>query len=223
MSTTMPDRLLAYWQMADEHKASLDEYRDLYGEPDDDQLQAFNEARATAAIEDSEFLQAVMDELAELYPLPPGRMVTVPGANGATYTVTTGELNPAAIKAFASGQCHALARALSRVTGWPMAVLISDECVYDGDQCTYADDAYSGLCSCRFQHVVVERPDGALVDIRGAFHPGHVPGYEGQEAVELDEEGWAYLSRSPQWRRPAVATARTFTAPLLAAISDSVL
>lgn len=219
----MTDLLLTYWQTADEHKAALDEYRDLYGEPDDDQLPAFDDARTTAAIEDSEFLQAVMDELAELYPLPPGRSVTMPGANGATYTVTTGALNPAATEAFLSGQCHALARALSLVTGWPMAVLISAECAYDNDQCTYADDAYANLCACRFQHVVVQRPDGALVDIRGAFHPGHVPGYEGQEAIELDADGWAYLCRSPQWRRPAVAIARTFTAPLLAAISDSAL
>ncbi|MEU9925077.1 hypothetical protein AB0H51_27980 [Streptomyces griseoluteus] len=223
MSTTITDLLLKYWRLADEHKAALDQYRDLYGDADDDQLPAFDEARTTAAIEDSEFLRVLMDELADRLPLPPGRMVTMPGANGLTYTVTTGELNPAATQAFLSGQCHALARALSLVTGWPMAALISDECAYDEDQCTYADDAFSGLCSCRLQHVVVERPDGALVDIRGAFHPGHVPGYEGQEAVELDEDGWAYLCRSPQWRRPALAIARTFTAPLLASLSDNVL
>jgi hypothetical protein len=223
MSHTITELLAAYWRMADEHKASLDTYRDLYGEPDDDQLPDFDDARTTAAIEDSEFLSSVMDELAELYPLPPGRMVTMPGSNGTTHTVTTGELNSAAVAAFISGQCHGLARALSLATGWPMAVLISDGCSYDPDLCSPADDAYAELCACRFEHVVVERPDGALIDIRGAFHPGHVPGYEGQEAIELDEKGWEYLTRSPQWRRPAVAIARTFTAPLLAAISGSAL
>jgi hypothetical protein len=218
-AVTTTDVLLAYWGMADEHKAALDAYRDLYGEPDDDQLPAFDDARATAAIEASDFLDEAMESIALAHPVPLGRTVTVQGANGVQHTVTTGVLDDTARTAFTSGQCHAFARALCEATDWTMAVLITDECSYDVDMCTPQDDAYDGLCSCRLTHVVALRPDGMLVDAYGAHHPGQVPGYEGQEHVDLDEHGWGFLCTSPQWRRPAVAIARTFTAPLLAELA----
>ncbi|MEU5181210.1 hypothetical protein AB0G49_14270 [Streptomyces longwoodensis] len=214
MTSPLTDTLLAYWRMADRHKEALDQYRDLYGEPDD--TSRYDDTRTTNAIEASDFLDAAMESIARRNPLPPGCTVTLPGANGATYTVTTGDLNDAARAAFLSGQCHAFARTLCETPGWKMVVLISESCSYDSDLCTPEDDAYDGLCSCRLEHVMALRPDGMLVDARGAHAPARVPGYEGQEYVELDARGWAYLCASPQWRRPAVAVARTFTAPLLA-------
>ncbi|MER7937853.1 MULTISPECIES: hypothetical protein [unclassified Streptomyces] len=220
MSSSTITRLLTdYWTRADSDKATLDRYRDAYGEPDDDELTAYDDARTTIGLEAVDFLDRAMAELAAEHPLPLGLEVTVPGANGARFTLTTGQLDRTAQMAFVAGQCHALARALSEATGWPMAVLISDSCSYDPDMCSYSDDAYGGLCACRFEHVVVRRPDGALVDIRGAFLPATVPGWEGQQAIDLDEHGWQFLCRSPAWRRPAVEVARTFTAPLLDALA----
>jgi hypothetical protein len=50
-----------------------------------------------------------------------------------------------------------------------------------------------------------------------------VPDHEGHQYVALTEEVWEFLCQSPGWRRPAVAVARTFTAPVLAAADAATL
>jgi hypothetical protein len=72
------------------------------------------------------------------------------------------------------------------------------------------------VCACRLEHVVVVRPDGMLVDVNGAHHPGQVPNHEGQQYVALLDGDWEFICRSPHWRRPALAIARTFTQAVLA-------
>lgn len=206
--------LAEFRELANQHKASLDKYRDPSGDADEDFYTEYDDARTTVSIEAADFLDAAMGRLEALYPLPPGQKVTFPGADGETFTVVTGQLDDQARNAFTSGQCHAMARALSGVTGWPMAVLISDECSYDPDLCDDSRD--DELCACRLEHVVVVRPDGKLVDVNGAHHPGQVPGFEGKQYVALLEGDWEFICRSPHWRRPALAIARTFTAAVLA-------
>ncbi|MDH6629385.1 hypothetical protein M2271_007221 [Streptomyces sp. LBL] len=143
--------------------------------------------------------------------------VTIPGAFGETFTVTPGRIDDAALRAFRSGQCHALARAVSDTTGWPMALIIDAECAYDPDLCA-DDDIAEGLCTCQLRHIVVVRPDGQHVDITGAHAPGTVPGYEGAPATPLTEDLWQHLLNSADWRTPALHVARTFVAPLIASL-----
>ncbi|MFM9647812.1 hypothetical protein ACKI1S_16890 [Streptomyces galilaeus] len=143
--------------------------------------------------------------------------VTIPGSFGETFTVTPGRIDDAARLAFESGQCHALARTLSDATGWPMALIIDDECAYDPDLCA-DDDIAEGLCACQLRHIVVVRPDGQHVDITGAHAPGAVPGYEGAPTTPLTEDLWQHLLDSPDWRTPALNVACTFVAPLIASL-----
>ncbi|MEU0110672.1 hypothetical protein ABZ313_35650 [Streptomyces sp. NPDC006251] len=145
-----------------------------------------------------------------------GRQVTLPGLNGAQHTVTLGVLDRAAKLAFSYGQCHALARALSEETGWPMAVLIDPACCQDADVCD--DVMFGDVCSCQFEHLVAVRPDGFHVDITGAFEPGTARGCEGKADVPVTDAMWEYLVHSPYWSPPAIEAARTFVAPLLTAL-----
>lgn len=59
--------------------------------------------------------------------------MTVPGSYQEQFTVTAGRLDDAAREAFANGQCHSFARAMTTATGWPMAVLVKLECCIDPD------------------------------------------------------------------------------------------
>ncbi|MGW0562866.1 hypothetical protein ACWDZ4_20160 [Streptomyces sp. NPDC003016] len=209
------DLLRGYWELADGQRKTLNQYRDADGDVKDGALTDYDDSRTTTAIEASDFLDGAMERLAALVPLPDGITVTVPGQWHKRFTVTTGRLDDAARKAFTNGQCQAMARALADATGWPMAVLVEPECKFDPDQCGYGS-VVEDVCACQLVHLVVVRPDGALIDIDGAHAPGAVPGAKGLVAVEADEALWRFVSSSPHWRRPALAVARTFVAPLLA-------
>lgn len=60
---------------------------------------------------------------------------------------------------FTRGQCHSLARAIHRLTGWQLAVLCHNY-VRNNDVNQYGD------------HVVCIHPNGKYVDIYGAWEPG---------------------------------------------------
>jgi hypothetical protein len=139
--------------------------------------------------------------------------VTIPGTWGGQHTVTLGHLDDAARFAFAHGQCHALARAVTDATGWPLAALIDDACYCE--TCAMFD----GVCAHRVAHLIAVHPDGRHVDIAGAHRPGMVPECEGKDAVPVTDDMWAYLVASPSWRPPATDAARTFVAPLLASLT----
>ncbi|MFF0754472.1 hypothetical protein [Streptomyces sp. NPDC004267] len=210
-----------YWALTDAHRKTLGQYRDADGDVKTEDLTDYDESRTTTALEASEFLDAAMIRLGEMAPLPDGLTMTVPGAFHTQYPVTTGRLDDAARDAFTSGQCHAMARALSEATGWPMFVLVDDECSYDPDDCG-CEPVVEDVCTCQLAHVVVVRPDGFHVDISGAHAPGTVPGFEGRAAVAVNEGLWQFLDDgSLHWRRPAVAVARTFVKPLLDSLSPS--
>ncbi|MEW2434300.1 hypothetical protein AB0952_08965 [Streptomyces caniferus] len=211
--------LLTYRTMSDRHKAALAPYLDVEGYVEEDHHRAYTRRKRTYALEAKQLLEQAMDLLTERYALPDGLAVTLPGTDGDSHTLITGQLDDAAREVFLHGQCHALARALSDHTGWPMAVIITDECARDSDFCAFEPWA-EDVCACQLEHVVAVRPDGAHIDITGAHLPGTLPGYEDQEAITMTEAIWAHICRSPLWRRPAVAEARTVVAPLLAMLDE---
>ncbi|MGW1976637.1 hypothetical protein [Streptomyces sp. NPDC001889] len=206
-----------YRAMSDRHKAALDRYLDADGDVEPDQDDAFSQREADLAREVRDWLETAMSTLTGCLELPDGQNVSVTGRDGDTFTVTTGRIDESARDAFLHGQCHALARALADRTGWPMALLISDDCNPEADMCSTSEVA-DGVCGCQMEHVVAVRPDGAHVDITGAHAPGTLPGYEGQQAIPVDADLWTFITRSPFWRRPALDVARTFVTPLLGSL-----
>ncbi|MEV7885153.1 hypothetical protein ACWD3I_25490 [Streptomyces sp. NPDC002817] len=211
--------LSAYRSMSDRHKAALDPYVDTDGYVDEDHRRAYNRRDRTDALEARPLLEQAMDLLTGRFTLPDGMAVTVPGSDHHAYTVTTGRLDDRAREAFRHGQCHAFARALCDETGWKMAVILSGSCSADPDLCSMEPVA-SDVCGCQLEHLVAVRPDGAHVDITGAHLPGTLQDYEDQEAVMVTDTLWAFILRSPAWRRPAIDVARTFVPPLLASLDD---
>ncbi|MFF6829052.1 hypothetical protein [Streptomyces longwoodensis] len=206
--------LESYRSLADRHKAALDPYLDADGDVAVDREAEYDEQELALARETRQWLEQAMNTLTELVRLPNNQKVTVLGQDGQRFPLITGMLDDNARAAFRTGQCHALARALSDATGWPMAVLISDYCGNDPDMCS-AEELIDGVCACQLAHIVVVHPNGVHIDITGAYLPGTVPGYEDQEAIAVDERLWSHLLRSPYWRRPALDVARTFVGPLL--------
>lgn len=61
------------------------------------------------------------------------------------------------IHCFTRGQCTSLARAIHKLTGWPLYVLAKRECSNRRELNSYG------------AHVVCKRPDGKYVDITGAW------------------------------------------------------
>ncbi|MFI7087566.1 hypothetical protein ACIBUR_28720 [Streptomyces anulatus] len=210
--------LLSFHTMSQRHKAALDPYLDVEGyvAEVDGYQRAHTRRQRTDALEAHEFLGHAMAVLARRYILPEGLAVTVPGADGTSYDLTTGQPDEAAVEAFTSGQCHAFARALSERFGWSMAVLAETECRLDPDLCSF-EDTVGGVCACQLSHVVAVRPDGAHVDITGVYLPGTVPFHEDDEVVVVTDAVWSHLTRAPGWRRPAIEIAHTFVDPALAA------
>ncbi|MEU6331554.1 hypothetical protein ABZ851_30385 [Streptomyces sp. NPDC047049] len=211
--------LLSYRHMTDRHKAALDPYLDIEGYVDDDHRRAHTRRERTDALEAQQLLEQTVDLLTRRFVLPDGLAVTLPGTDGASHPLVTGQLDDSAREVFLHGQCHAFARALSDHTEWPMAVIIDYECSQNPDLCA-SDPVAEAVCTCQLDHVVAVRPDGAHVDITGAHLPGALPDYEGQEAIPVTNALWSHISRSPLWRRPAVDVARTFVVPLLSTLDD---
>jgi len=82
-------------------------------------------------------------------------LVRLFGATDRVYVAERGVRDDRARLALREGQCHGLALALRRRTGWPLVA---------------TDNATTGVC----EHVMVRHPDGQLVDILGG-HPGGGP------------------------------------------------
>lgn len=112
-----------------------------------------------------------------------------------TAPTTPGTLDEWAEIAFTRGNCHTLAREVSRLTGWATVRIGAAECTGHGLLThTRLDD---DLCTCQVDHVAAIAPNGELVDITGAWQE--------QEAAE----------RWPVWA--------TKTRPTIAPIATSVL
>lgn len=115
----------------------------------------------------------------------PGVIMTLQGATDRLYVVERGVRDDRARLAFREGQCHGLALALWRRTGWPLVAIEND-----------------GLC----EHVTVRHPHGHLVDILGG-HPGGLS--ESAGTVELDVEA-SYIDElvaNRNWSAPDLEAA----------------
>ncbi|OEV09349.1 hypothetical protein AN218_23120 [Streptomyces nanshensis] len=167
-------------------------------------------------MEADEQLETLIARLTEVFGLPVTEPVTVLGTEMDRFQVTPGRLDDAARRAFSEGQCHALAQAVSEVTGWPMAALIDADCADLYDKCGLDGLGADGVCICQINHLVAVRPeDGALIDIDGAHHPDMLREEMGSDLVPLTEELWEAITRCAAFRVPDMPVARTLVEPLL--------
>ncbi|MFI9771854.1 hypothetical protein ACIHJG_34070 [Streptomyces sp. NPDC052415] len=149
--------------------------------------------------------------------LPTTRAVSVIGRWHREFRVVPGRLDDAAREAFTHGQCHAFARALSAVTGWPAIGMLTYDCYGQERMCRGGggDD-----CPCRIGHIVCLRPDGAYVDIKGAHSPDRVPGCENSESLPMTAELWHAIDIATAWRVADMPVARSMVMPLLTSLSN---
>ena len=153
---------------------------------------------------------------------PGSEPVTIAGTDGQTWQVTPGVLDDTARDVLLGGQCHALARAVSERTGWPMVAALDRECSYNSG-ISHVDFKVDGkeICTCQFNHVLVEGPDGRLLDAAGwhttdeldedlSFMPQTY--LRGNEPVNTVVDR---LVTRKEMREPATEVAATFVTPLL--------
>ncbi|WP_331759507.1 hypothetical protein [Streptomyces anulatus] len=141
---------------------------------------------------------------------------TVPGTLGQSFTVRPGHIDSVAVELFSSGQCHALARALADATGWPMAVVARQACVFATEGCYEEDEIAPDLCVCQPIHVVAVNPSGQYIDITGVYVPDPLEDYR---IVPMSDRMWRHFTTAAYWRAPALEVARTFVAPVLASLA----
>lgn len=126
--------------------------------------------------------------------------------------VQPGEIDEAACHAYSWGQCHSLAIALSEATQWPIVELC--------DLPRFGPDSMRSII-----HMLVQRPDGMLLDITGARSRAELDEVYPLAVVrELDGRAARRLDRNDHgWGAPMLpinlSVARSFTAPLLALAS----
>ncbi|MFD0352953.1 hypothetical protein ACFVHW_04275 [Streptomyces sp. NPDC127110] len=205
--------ITAYRAMDVRHRAVLDRHADDDGEVPEGAMPDYEDDRLICALEADGHLEALMEELTDAFGLPTDQPVPVLGSEHHIFEVTPGRLDDVARKAFTHGQCHALALALSEVTGWPATALLTSDCFDAEAMCA---NGSGDECPCRIGHIVVTRPDGAHVDITGAHTPGTIPGYEDAETLPMAEVHWNALASSSAWREADMPAARMFVKPLLA-------
>ena len=101
---------------------------------------------------------------------------TVVDVAGLSWHLTPGVIDTEAVMAFTRGHCTELALALHDHTGWPLRIVVQanidwmgltdhPEVLAAAERGTMIPDAYLQKL---WTHVLVERPDGWLVDITGA-------------------------------------------------------
>lgn len=121
--------------------------------------------------------------------------MSVAGAEHRTFHLAPGVLDEPARACLLQGQCHALALALHEQTGWPIRAVVDEQ-----------DD---------IRHLVVEAPDGRLLDASGA-HPRQAMAEAWEaEIAPLDAERARGLEAEGTWRAPALELARSMVAPAL--------
>ena len=130
--------------------------------------------------------------------------VRVAGANGAEFHVRPGVFDMEALAAFTGGQCHALALALHERTGWPIVGLYRD-----------SEDGGELVCPANLSHLLVQRPDGQLMDIEGAGEPaGLIAEPDWECLAPVDVETVRQLHTTGPWRAPEIELARSFCGEL---------
>lgn len=150
--------------------------------------------------------------------------VTVPvvGSDHRTWHLTPGVLDDAAREAFTEGQCHAFAQAMHERTGWPLVAALDEDCCYDADMDCADIRLPSGdiVCTCQFNHVLTETPDGQLLDINGLHTEEDL-----DDELSYGEQQWVRgpdvtaiidrLIQRGEMREAALPLARTFIDPVL--------
>lgn len=115
------------------------------------------------------------------------------GATDRAYVVGCGLLDQRAVLAFSQGQCHALALVLREESGWDLVAI-------EGADGT-------------IQHVCVRRPDGKLVDVRGAHQPETL--VAAGRVLDVDQAFVGDLVANHGWAPPAVAEAKRWAEEVL--------
>lgn len=100
--------------------------------------------------------------------------------------------NPSVEDVLEWGYCHALAVELHDRTGWPVVGLRGPDRPYDGG--SRIPPGYRG----EIEHFAVQRPDGLVVDVRGARPLAEVGNYTITTNVDLD-----YLRNPADMENPA--------------------
>lgn len=124
-------------------------------------------------------------------------------------------IDEAAVDRFTTGQCHALALVLHARTGWPIYWTGRSDCphLHPSDSCLHLS---MDACACQLDHLVVRRPDGDVVDIRG---PRGVEELflEREEYETLEPIGPALVERlvDAGWEQPDLDHAASFATPVL--------
>jgi hypothetical protein len=122
--------------------------------------------------------------------------VQLRGPSNIMFILETGKLDDRARLAFGAGQCHGLALALHRRTGWPMVA------VHRAD----------GTCI----HITVRRPDGLLVDVTGAHTREDIEAESpGCSLRDITDDGISELMQNEGWAPPEVDQADAWTEAVL--------
>jgi hypothetical protein len=123
-------------------------------------------------------------------------VIDVPGPSELMFRLEPGVLDRRAVLAFSTGQCHGLALALHRRTGWPLVAV----------------DDHKGVCV----HVAVRRDDGYLVDATGAHTDEQLfAARPGVTISPTDRDAILQLSASARWAPPAQAAAEAWVDVML--------
>jgi hypothetical protein len=122
-----------------------------------------------------------------------GELMTLDGSTNRLYVVERGVRDQRALLAFREGQCHGLALALRRRTGWQLVAVEND-----------------GVC----EHITVRHPGGHLVDILGG-HPDGLPGSEGIVERDVDESYIDELVANREWAGPDLEAAEAWVEGVL--------
>lgn len=123
-------------------------------------------------------------------------VIHLPGPSELMFRLEPGVLDRRAMLAFSTGQCHGLALALHRRTGWPLVAV----------------DDREGVCV----HVAVRRDDGYLLDATGAHSDEQLlAARPGGTIRATDRKTILQLSASAEWAPPAEAAAEAWVDVIL--------
>jgi hypothetical protein len=121
--------------------------------------------------------------------------VRLQGPSNIVFVLEEGTLDDRALLVFTGGQCHALALALQRRTGWPLVAV----------------DETTGVCV----HICVRRPDGLLLDVTGAHTVEELITARGGTVRDVDYAAIEELEHNTAGRRRRLSVPRHGSTPYL--------
>ena len=109
-------------------------------------------------------------------------MIELRGPSNEVFLLEKGELDQRAWLAFIYGQCHGLALAVHRRTGWPLVAVVD----------------HDGVC----EHICVRRPDGQIIDVTGAHTSEEMGSARGGTTHDISVDYIDDLQAHHGWARP---------------------